>query len=161
MSNFTFSEVITIVIVILIVFGPHRLPEIARKAGALAAKARSAVDSIKADLNTEYSEVIDPIRQARNEIRGAGNEVRGQITAFGKELEQTSRDVKKSAEGVVQEPVQGLKAAADKAVNQVAAAKAFPQPEEPASVQGDSEPPGSPKAEESSVTENPAESESG
>ncbi len=137
MGNFTFSEIITIIIVILIVFGPQRLPEIARKAGALASKARAAVDSIKTELDAEYGEVIQPLREARNEMRSAGAEVRGQITAFGKEIEETSKGVKQAAEDTVKEPVQGLKAAADKAINQVAAANAFPPPQDPAPANGE------------------------
>ena len=132
MGNFTFSEVITIVIVILIVFGPHRLPEIARKAGQWASKARAALDSVKSELDAEFGEVVQPLKEARDEMRSAGSELKGQITAFGKELEQTGRDVKRAADGAVNEPIQNLKAAADKAVNQVAASNASPpaQPEQ-------------------------------
>ena len=136
MGNFTFSEIITIIIVILIVFGPQRLPEIARKAGALASKARSAVDSIRTELDAEYGEVIQPLREARDEMRTAGNEVRGQITAFGKELEQTGQEAKRSVEGTVKEPIQGLKAAADAAVKPIAAASVFDKPTEPDSDNG-------------------------
>lgn len=103
MGNFTASEIFTILIIILVVFGPHRLPELARKAGALASKARSAVDTLKTDLNAEYGEVITPLREARNEIRGAGKEIRGQVASVGKEVTDAGQSLKKAAEGSINE----------------------------------------------------------
>jgi len=94
MGNFTFSEIFTIVVVILIVFGPNRLPELARKAGALASKARSAMDSLKSELDAEYGEVIAPLREARNEIRSAGAEIKGQISTFGDEVAGAGKEIK-------------------------------------------------------------------
>lgn len=129
MGNFTGSEIITILVVILIVFGPHRLPELARKAGALAARARAAVDSIKTELDAEYGEVIAPLKEAQAEIQGAGNQLKGQITAFGKEVGEVGKEIKGAADATAQDVTsagQGLKGAAEKAVNQIAASNAYP-----------------------------------
>ena len=101
MGNFTFSEIFTIIVVILIVFGPNRLPEIARKAGSLAARARSAVDSLKTELNAEYGEAIAPLREARNELRAAGSEIKGQMAKFGDEVAQAGNELKGAAEEAV------------------------------------------------------------
>lgn len=143
MGNFTFSEIFTILIVILIVFGPQRLPELARKAGALAARARSAVDSLKAELNSEYGEVLTPLKEARDEMRTVSGELKGQITAFGKEVTAAGDSIKSDVNALTQptgdptpgedagsdategESPSGLKGAAEKAINQVAASNAF------------------------------------
>lgn len=101
MGNFTASEIFTIIVVILIVFGPNRLPEIARKAGNLAARARSAMDSLKAEINTEYGDAIAPLRDARNELRAAGSEIKGQVAEFGREVNTAGRELKAAADDAV------------------------------------------------------------
>lgn len=101
MGNFTFSEIFTIIVVILIVFGPNRLPEIARKAGALAARARSAIDSLKTELNSEYGDALGPLREARDELRAAGSEIKGQIAQFGNEMNQAGTELRGAAEEAI------------------------------------------------------------
>ena len=98
MGNFTASEILTIIMVILIVFGPNRLPELARKAGILAARARGAVDALKGELDAEYGDVVAPLRDARNQLRSAGTEVKGQLTAFGKEVSAVGGEIKGATE---------------------------------------------------------------
>lgn len=101
MGNFTFSEIFTIVVVILIVFGPNRLPELARKAGALAARARSAMDSLKSELDAEYGEALAPLREARNELRSAGAELKSQVSAIEQEVAAAGQDLKGAAADAV------------------------------------------------------------
>jgi len=94
MGNFTASEILTVIVVILIVFGPNRLPELARKAGSLAASARRAMESLKGELSAEYGDVISPLRDARNELRSAGTEIRGQVAEIGKEVSAAGNEIK-------------------------------------------------------------------
>jgi len=101
MGNFTASELFTIAIIILIVFGPNHLPEIARKAGALAARARSALDSLKTELNTEYGDAIAPLREARDELRAAGSDIKGQVAQFGSEIAAAGNELRGAAEDTV------------------------------------------------------------
>ncbi len=101
MGNFTFSEIFTIIVVILIVFGPNRLPELARKAGTLAARARSAMDSLKSELDAEYGEALAPLRDARNELRSAGAELKGQMSAIEKDVASAGQELKGAAEDAI------------------------------------------------------------
>jgi sec-independent protein translocase protein TatB len=94
MGNFTASEILTVIVVILIVFGPNRLPELARKAGNLAASARRAMDSLKTEINAEYGDVIAPLRDARDELRSAGTDIKGQVSEIGKEVSAASSEIK-------------------------------------------------------------------
>ncbi len=80
MANFTFGEILTIVIVILIVFGPNRLPELARKAGALLAKARVAVTAMRDEVTAEYRDVVEPMQEVRDELKAAGRDLRQDVT---------------------------------------------------------------------------------
>jgi sec-independent protein translocase protein TatB len=62
-----FGELLLIAIIALVVFGPHRLPEIARKAGQLMAQARRATQELTDALDAEYDGAASPIRDLQSE----------------------------------------------------------------------------------------------
>lgn len=47
------TEVLTILLVVLVVFGPRRLPELARRAGRMARDVRSALTELRAGIEGE------------------------------------------------------------------------------------------------------------
>jgi sec-independent protein translocase protein TatB len=65
------AELMTIAVIALLVFGPKRLPEIARKAGKMLRSAREAADEIRSDLESEYGDTLEPLREARDDVRRA------------------------------------------------------------------------------------------
>ena len=56
-----------IAIVALVVFGPQRLPELARKAADLLKQARQATQSLTDALDTEYDGVTAPLKDLKAE----------------------------------------------------------------------------------------------
>lgn len=67
------GELIIIAIIALIVLGPQRLPEVARKLGGWTAELRKAAREIKRGLDQEVSELkapLDDIRKPLKDIRG-------------------------------------------------------------------------------------------
>jgi sec-independent protein translocase protein TatB len=62
------AEMLTIAVVALLVFGPRRLPEIARRAGNLLRQAREAAAELKAGLEAEYDETLRPLEDLRRQI---------------------------------------------------------------------------------------------
>lgn len=90
MGNFTLGEILTIVIVILIVFGPQRLPELARRTGKWLARARDAVAQIRDEMSDEYASAIEPIIEARDELRATGAELRGEVAAIGDDAREAT-----------------------------------------------------------------------
>jgi len=70
------AEIATIVLVALIVFGPKRLPEIARKAGKIASQVRATADEFKSELGGTYQETVEPFREAATELAAAGKSVK-------------------------------------------------------------------------------------
>ena len=62
------AEIITIVVVALVVFGPRRLPEIARRVGRVARDLKGAADELRADFEKEYEETLAPLDEARRAI---------------------------------------------------------------------------------------------
>ena len=62
MFDFSFSELILIGVVALIVIGPERLPKVARTAGHLFGRFQRYVNSVKSDISREME--LDELRKA-------------------------------------------------------------------------------------------------
>ena len=67
MGSLGTGEILLIAIVALIVFGPKRLPELARKAGEMLAKTREATKSVTSALDSEYDGITAPLADLKNE----------------------------------------------------------------------------------------------
>ena len=70
------GEWIVIVLVALVVFGPERLPELARKLGGWAQELRTAAREMRTGLEAEVSdiqkakaELADPVKEVRKAVR--------------------------------------------------------------------------------------------
>lgn len=72
MFSITPSELLTIGVIALIVFGPRRLPELARKAGALVAQVRGATDELRHELERDLGESTAPFREAASGLAATG-----------------------------------------------------------------------------------------
>ncbi|MCP4968496.1 MAG: hypothetical protein GY926_25090 [bacterium] len=130
MPNFTLSEILTIALVILIVFGPQRLPEMAQKAGEWVRKGRSMVTDLRQEFEGEFKEISEPLKDLNKEVLGikedmgtslasvtddvtkAKKELEDQLAASKKELEQhledTNQQIKDLDEATeTDEPVDG------------------------------------------------------
>lgn len=90
--NVGFQELILIAAVALLVFGPERLPELARNAGKLVAKFRAetsrSVEELKraadlGDLETELKGIRDDIRGVRSSVTGAFTGAAGAAAGTG------------------------------------------------------------------------------
>jgi sec-independent protein translocase protein TatB len=77
-----FGEIMFIALVALIVFGPHRLPEIARKLGELLAKARNATSDLTSALDAEYGDAAAPIKDLKNEYDATKRQLQDSVTTF-------------------------------------------------------------------------------
>ncbi len=76
MGSLSFAEIMTIALVILIIFGPDRLPEFARKIGKLVAQARQATSQLAQEISGEWRDAADPVRQAREDYEGIKDDLR-------------------------------------------------------------------------------------
>lgn len=67
MGSLGTGEILVIAVVALIVFGPKRLPELARKAGEMLAKAKEATSSVTSALDSEYDGITAPLQDLKQE----------------------------------------------------------------------------------------------
>lgn len=65
------AELVTIGVIALLVFGPKRLPEIARKLGKIIRDLRQAAQDLKSGMEEEYRDVVEPLSEAGREMRAA------------------------------------------------------------------------------------------
>jgi sec-independent protein translocase protein TatB len=100
MFSLTPSELLTIGVVALIVFGPRRLPELAKRAGQMVSYLRSAADELKGAVEGELDDVAAPIREAAHEISSQGKSLRD---AAKGELDDVTKPFREAASGLAAE----------------------------------------------------------
>ena len=72
MGDLSFGEIFVIFLAIVILFGPKKIPQIARELGQGLRKMRGAVDDIKQEIMKETDE---PISEIREEIEKTKKEI--------------------------------------------------------------------------------------
>lgn len=84
-----FPEIVTLAVLALLIFGPDRLPGMARNAGRMIARFKS-----------EASSTLDELKRAAeiDELRGVADELR----STGRELSTTGRDLRSTGSEVAQ-----------------------------------------------------------
>jgi sec-independent protein translocase protein TatB len=86
MFDISFSEIVVIGVVALIVIGPERLPKVARTVGILFGRMQRYVNDVKADISREIE--LDELRQLQNDVHEAA---RSMQTAVHQEINDTQQ----------------------------------------------------------------------
>ena len=82
------AELVLVLVLALLLFGPRKLPQIGRKLGDALAQFRKATHDFKSTLESEVE--MEEVRSARRELTSAVDEVRGQGPARGTLAEPTT-----------------------------------------------------------------------
>ncbi len=114
-------------ILILVIFGPDRMPELARKAGAMLAKARDTARVLREDLGGEYKEILEPIEDVRKTLKEARTEIRGIASEVAHQVGAVVEDVKAEVTAVTDE----AKASVDEALAEARKAVQIDKPLSP------------------------------
>jgi sec-independent protein translocase protein TatB len=93
MFDISFSELMVIGIVALIVIGPERLPKVARTLGFLLGRAQRYVNDVKSDISREVQ--LDELRKLQS-----------QVSDSARELESSVRQEYESARSAIEVPAQ-------------------------------------------------------
>ena len=85
MGSLGFSEMLVVVVIALLVFGPDRLPELARNAGKAMARFRSEASKSVEELKraADLQGIADEIRGISKDVRELRSSVTGALTGVG------------------------------------------------------------------------------
>ncbi|GGX19918.1 hypothetical protein GCM10007242_28560 [Pigmentiphaga litoralis] len=118
MFDVSFTEMLVIAVVALVVIGPERLPKVARTVGHLLGRAQRYVSDVKGDIRREME--LDELRNLRTEMEEAARTIKSTVDTnveeVRKELDHTTREVKSLADDAAQS-ASTASAAADVAVH--------------------------------------------
>jgi len=142
MFDVSFSELILIGVIALIVIGPERLPTVARTVGHLLGRAQRYVNDVKSDIQREMekndigdlkNQLEDAAKSVKDSVADAGNSLREPIIEAQDALKSASEAVSASAKALAAEtsgqPEAAQEAAPQPAQAEAIAAEAKPEPE--------------------------------
>ena len=136
MFDIGFPELLIVALVLLLVVGPERLPEVLRTVGRVVGSARRSFDTLKAELEREVG--ADELRRELHNAR---------IMEDAKRLEEDLKGAEQSFKALGQSTKAELTAAED--------ALRAPTAQAPASAEGEAEAEGEGEGEENAVVEAP------
>lgn len=85
------SEIIIILVVALVVLGPQRLPEIARKLGRWSVELRQAARELRAGLEAE----VGDLRDIKRDFEAPIEEVRREFRDVNRQMDETAQDARR------------------------------------------------------------------
>ncbi|HLR81724.1 MAG TPA: Sec-independent protein translocase protein TatB [Paenalcaligenes sp.] len=100
MFDISFTELLIIAVVALIVLGPERLPKVARTMGHLLGRAQRYMGDVKRDIQKEME--LEDIKDLKEEMQKASSSVKSSIGDLGKEF----KDPLKQFESDLKDPFQ-------------------------------------------------------
>ena len=99
MPDVSLTEFAIIGLVVLIVFGPSRLPEISRKAGEWARELRSISREFRRGIEREVAEVKEPLQEIKNDLAGPmaqiKQDLKGPLDDIKNDLKEPLDEIKK------------------------------------------------------------------
>jgi len=85
MFDISFSELMLIGVIALIVIGPERLPKVARTVGHLLGRAQRYVNDVKTDIRKEMDAAeIGDLKNLKDQMQDAANSVKASVEETGK-----------------------------------------------------------------------------
>ena len=105
MGSISFTEILVIAVVALIVFGPKRLPELARRAGELVAKAKEASSAVTDALGQDFSDVAEPLKGIKDDVAGIKKDLTKSVSSIGELDDASTRKTKGEDGGAAQSDV--------------------------------------------------------
>lgn len=107
MFDLGMQELIVIFVIILIVFGPQRLPELARTLGKGLGEVKRAVQGVKEKIDEEVDEIKKPIEEIKKPFEEIKEPLGERISLFdttpGKVTKENDKKVEESKEKLIHE----------------------------------------------------------
>jgi sec-independent protein translocase protein TatB len=96
MFDVSFSELMVIGVIALIVIGPERLPKVARTVGHLLGRAQRYVNDVKSDIRREIE--LDDLRKFKSEMEDAAQSVQTSLRDVGTSLQEPAQALRQELE---------------------------------------------------------------
>lgn len=90
MFDISFTELLLIGVVALVVIGPERLPKVARTVGHLLGRAQRYVNDVKGDIQREVE--LEELRKMKQEMESAAHSIHSSIQQTGQSIRQEVED---------------------------------------------------------------------
>lgn len=130
MFDVSFTELLIIGVVALVVIGPERLPKVARTVGHLLGRAQRYVNDVKSDIQREIE--LDELRKFKENmdaaasdmqstLRDTENSLRSAEQSIRADLGTTSQEVKQAAAATIHEAQASVSSAAQEVKEALAA----------------------------------------
>ena len=107
MPDVSLTEFAIIGLVVLIVFGPNRLPEISRKAGKWARELRSISREFRRGIEREVAVVQEPLQEIKKDLAGPmaqiKQDLKGPLDEIKKDLKEPLDEIKEDLAGPVEQ----------------------------------------------------------
>ena len=97
-DTFSGLEILTIAVVALVVFGPNRLPEIARTIGKYVRELREAVRDLREGIEREVAPIREPMKELRQDLAEPVSDVKRTLAETADAAGAVDRDIRQSLE---------------------------------------------------------------
>lgn len=101
MFDISFTELLVIGVIALVVIGPERLPKVARTIGHLVGRAQRYVSDVKSDINREVE--LDELRKLKEQMQDAAQSVQSSLQNTESALRQPLETFEQSATSTLNE----------------------------------------------------------
>lgn len=101
MFEFSFSELLMIMVVALVVIGPERLPKVARTLGLLWGRAQRYVNGVKADIERDMA--IAELREMKAKIQAEAESAQQAVQQLDRKLDEQARKINAAVARPIQE----------------------------------------------------------
>lgn len=129
MFDVSFTELLLIGVVALVVIGPERLPRVARTAGHLLGRAQRYVADVKNDIRREID--LDEMNKLKNQMDEAAQSLQASMRETASELQKPLEEARDSL-AEASASVEGLMEQARKEIEPAGTAKSEPEAPAPA-----------------------------
>lgn len=127
MFDISFSELLFIGIVALIVLGPERLPRVARTVGHMFGRAQRYMNDVKSDIQREMD--IEEISDIKKQMEEASSSIKQSVNKFGDQIKDPLAEARDAVNNLGKETEKAAKSLAESSTPTSGQTESEPKPE--------------------------------
>lgn len=115
MFDISFSELLLIGVVALVVLGPERLPRVARTVGHMFGRAQRYMNEVKSDIQREID--LDEINSIKKQMEDASSSIKQSVNQLGSQIKDPLDEARKAVSQLEQDTEKVAQSLANDAKN--------------------------------------------